>query len=96
MHSRLKFFLTNDTYCFIVPVKAYSISEAARILGVGRVTLHRWIRDKLVPTPATRIIAGVRLRFWTDSDLVKLREYKAARYWGKGGRRRKGKPGKKN
>lgn len=77
-------------------MKAFSISEAARVLRVGRVTLHRWIRDKVVPAPRTQIIAGVRIRFWTEADLAKVREYKATRYWGKGGRKERGKAKNKN
>jgi excisionase family DNA binding protein len=75
---------------------AYSISEAARVLGVGRVTLHRWIREKQVPAPKTKVIAGVRVRFWTEIDMAKLRHYKATRYWGKGSRRNKGKRSRAN
>jgi excisionase family DNA binding protein len=65
-------------------MEAYSISEAARILGVDRRTLQRWVREGRIPVPATQVLAGVRLRFWTEKDMAKLREYKAARYWGKG------------
>lgn len=70
-------------------MKVYSISEASRLLGVHRVTLHRWIQEKRVPAPATQVIAGVRLRFWTEADIAKIRDYKARQYWGKGTRRSK-------
>jgi excisionase family DNA binding protein len=62
----------------------YSISEAARQLGIQRRTLYKWIREKHVPAPSTRVVAGTRLRFWTEKGMVKLRQYKAARFWGKG------------
>jgi DNA-binding transcriptional MerR regulator len=58
----------------------YSISEAARVLGIHRATLHRWIRKGLVLEPITEEIAGSQLRYWTDDGFGKLREYKAAHY----------------
>ena len=70
-------------------MEAYSISETARILGVDRRTLQRWVRDRRIPVPTTQIVAGVRLRFWTGNDVAKMKEYKAARYWGKGKGRNK-------
>jgi excisionase family DNA binding protein len=80
----LGFYLTNAAPCGILYMKAYSISEAARLLGVDRRTVQRWIRDKRIPVPTTQVLAGVRLRFWTEQGMAKLKEYKAARYWGKG------------
>jgi excisionase family DNA binding protein len=74
-------------------MKAYSISEAARLLGVDRRTLQRWVRDNRIPAPTTQVLAGVRLRFWTEQDMARLKKYKAAQYWGKGKSRiRKHKP----
>jgi len=76
-------------------MKTYSISAAARILGINRATLHRWIQDKVIPSPSTKIISGIRCRLWTETEMVKLKEYKAANYWGKGIDRRTGKKAKK-
>ena len=82
--SGLNLYLTNAAPCGILQMKAYSISEAARLLGVDRRTLQRWVREKRIPVPTTQIVAGVHLRFWTEQDMAKLKEHKAARYWGKG------------
>jgi excisionase family DNA binding protein len=68
-------------------MKAYSVSQAAELLGVDRRTLQRWVREKRIPEPTTQVLAGVRLKFWTEHDMVELKEYKTARYWGKGKRR---------
>lgn len=76
--------MTNAAACGILDMKAYSISEAARVLGVDRRTLQRWVRERRIPVPTTQVLAGVRLRYWTENDMAKLSEYKAARYWGKG------------
>ena len=90
MESRgVDFYLTNAAWCGILYMEGYSISEAARILGVDRRTLQRWVRQGRIPVPTTHVLAGVRLRFWTERDMRKLRAYKAARYWGKGNSRTK-------
>jgi excisionase family DNA binding protein len=65
----------------------YSISEAARQLGIQRRTLYKWIREKRVPSPSTRIVAGTRIRFWTEKGMGKLRQYKAEKFWGRGKRK---------
>lgn len=70
-------------------MQTYSVSEAARMLGVDRRTLQRWIRDGRIPAPVTQVLAGVQLKFWTERDLEKLKQYKAAQYWGKGKRRKR-------
>jgi excisionase family DNA binding protein len=62
----------------------YTISEAARQLGVQRRTLYKWIREEKIPTPSTRVVAGTRVRFWTEKSMAKLKQYKAARFWGRG------------
>ena len=64
-------------------------------MGVDRGTLHRWVNEKVIPVPSTQVLAGVPLKFWTEDDIAKIREYKAARYWGRGGRRKKIKSRKK-
>jgi DNA-binding transcriptional MerR regulator len=76
-------------------MKTYSISEAARILDINRATLHRWIQDEVIPPPSTKVISGIRCRLWTETEMAKLKQYKAANYWGKGIDRRTGKKVKK-
>jgi len=71
-------------------MQRYSISEAARLLGVHRVTLHRWIGEGVIPEPIAEDIAGARLRYWTEGGLTKLKEYKAGHYRKKP-RKKKGK-----
>ncbi|SRR6266436_6946830 len=68
----------------------YSISEAARQLGIQRRTLYKWIREKYVPAPSTRVVAGTRIRFWSEKGMVKLRQFKATRFWGKGKAKKRG------
>jgi excisionase family DNA binding protein len=72
----------------------YSISEAARLLGIHRATLHRWIEKRVVPEPVTQEIAGSQIRYWTDETFTKLKQYKAEQYRKKP--RRKARNGSKN
>jgi DNA-binding transcriptional MerR regulator len=58
----------------------YSISEAARLLGIHRATLHRWIDKRVVPEPVYESIAGSQLRYWTEDGFAKLKGYKAEHY----------------
>ncbi len=68
-------------------MKKYSIAEAAQLVGVDRATVYRWIQQKLVPAPLTEVVASVRITYWTEKELAKLREHKAERYWGQGKKR---------
>jgi DNA-binding transcriptional MerR regulator len=70
----------------------YSTAQAARKVGIGRQTLHRWIRDGSVSPPGKRKVAGVTVRIWTAEDIERLRKYKEGNY--RKGRGRK--PQKKN
>jgi predicted site-specific integrase-resolvase len=54
----------------------YSISETARLLGVHRGTLRRWIKARAIPEPVAEDIAGSRLRYWTATGLAKVKQYK--------------------
>jgi hypothetical protein len=63
--------------------KRYSISEAARRIGVHRTTVHRWIAGGLVPPPIAEDIAGARLRYWTADGFAKVKEY-CENHFGKG------------
>jgi len=58
----------------------YSISEVARLLGIHRATLHRWIAKRLIPEPVTQEIAGSQIRYWTEDGLAKVKEYKFEQY----------------
>jgi excisionase family DNA binding protein len=76
-------------------MKTYSISEAARILGIDRKTLRRWIKKKLIPIPSLGISEGRPAKVWNDEDLTLIRNYMRESYWGKGVDRRTGKKAKK-
>ena len=58
----------------------YSISGAARLLGIHRATLHRWSEKGAVPEPIAQEIAGSQIRYWTEEGFAKLKQYKAEEY----------------
>jgi predicted DNA-binding transcriptional regulator AlpA len=68
-------------------MKKYSIAETAELVGVDRATMYRWIQQNLVPIPHVEVIASVRITYWTEAELTKIRAYKAEHYWGQGKQR---------
>lgn len=64
--------------------------EAAQAIGIGRVTLQRWIRANLVKAPKAVLRNGRGVRLWSAADVEKLRKAKEQLY--RKGRGRKAKP----
>lgn len=52
-------------------------SQAAKALGVHRLTLLRWLHDGLVPEPETVFIGNVRYRFFGERDICRLRRFQS-------------------
>jgi transposase-like protein len=67
----------------------HSISDTARLLGIHRGTLRRWIKRRVVPQPTAEDVAGSRLRYWTAAGLAKVRQYKEEHFREGQGRRSK-------
>ena len=65
----------------------YSTSQAARKVGISRVTLERWISTGKVKAPTALRHAPLRVRLWTEQDVERLRKSKEKFY--KKGRGRK-------
>ena len=71
-------------------MRVYSTSQTAKMLQIGRATLHRWIREAKVPAPRIRRVAGVSVRMWTVEDVRSVRRYKNQNYRkGRGGKGKK-------
>jgi excisionase family DNA binding protein len=82
--------------CDIYMKKDCSISEVARIVGVNRRTLQRWILAKQIPSPKVEIVDGKLKKSWTAAEVAQIKEHKQRTYCGKGINRRTGKKAKKN
>jgi predicted site-specific integrase-resolvase len=60
--------------------KTYSTAEAARIIGINRVTLQRWLIAGSVREPKKMSAGGVQVRIWTGRDVERVRKYKQENY----------------
>jgi len=56
--------------------RTFTTAEAAEKVGVSRQTLHKWINEKVITAPEP-VKVGVRaFRFWTTTDIAKVKEFK--------------------
>jgi excisionase family DNA binding protein len=91
---RVRFLLDKCRSATLYMKKDYSISEVARIVGVNRRTLQRWILNKQIPLPKMEIVDGKLKKSWAAAEVTQIREHKQATYRGKGIDRRTGKKAK--
>jgi excisionase family DNA binding protein len=63
--------------------------QAAKLLGIGNDTLHRWIHAGKIEAPKIQLVGGVKVRLWTDVDVERVKEYKVNSFWGKGSQRKR-------
>lgn len=61
-------------------MKGYSTAQVARLLRIGRATLHRWMREGNAPKPRPQRVGGVSVRIWSAVDVERVREYKQNNY----------------
>ncbi|MGD0695080.1 MAG: MerR family transcriptional regulator [Terriglobia bacterium] len=61
-------------------MNGYSTAQMARLLKIGRQTLHRWIKDRPSLAPRKSTVGGVVIRLWTDRDVERVRKYKQENY----------------
>jgi len=54
----------------------YSMAQAAKAVGVHKLTLYRWERQKKIPLPSR--LRRNNQRVYTDDDIAKLKAYKDA------------------
>jgi len=69
-------------------MKNYSTNEVARNVGIGRMTLLRWLKSGL-REPRRISNGGVNARVWTAADVERVREYKEKHYRKGRGRKKK-------
>ena len=61
-------------------MKVKSTAEVARLIGVSKKTLLRWLWETKIPEPKHSIGGGQDVRVWGESDLSKALKYKEANY----------------
>ena len=72
-------------------MKNLSTAQVAKVLKIGRQTLHRWMRTDPRLSPNKQKVGGVSVRIWTDQDVKRLRKYKEDNYRKGRGRKPKSK-----
>jgi excisionase family DNA binding protein len=74
----------------VVVSQKLTTTEAAKAVGLDRVTVQRWIRERKVNPPKTILRNGRGVRLWSSSDIERLSRVKELVY--RRGRGRKPKP----
>ncbi len=70
-------------------MRTYFTGQVARMLGIHKVTLQRWLLSGKVPEPKRIRVNGGETRIWTARDVERVRKWKAAHYWKGRGRKKK-------
>jgi len=73
-------------------VKAYATAQVSKLVGIGRQTLHRWIKNNPALAPRRTRVGGVVVRMWGPREVGKLRKYKRENYCKGRGRKPKSRP----
>lgn len=53
-------------------------ATVAKLLGVAKGTLLRWLRDGVLAEPKKVSVGGMKWRIWSDADIERARKVKAA------------------
>ncbi len=70
--------------------RTHTTAEAAKAVGITRITLQRWIASGKIKAPRPSLRGSVGLRLWTEADVARLQRAKEEIY--RKGRGRKPKP----
>jgi len=55
-------------------MKTFSTRQAAKKLGIGAITLSRYIAVGKVPKPKTATSGGMTIHFWTEEQIEHVRQ----------------------
>lgn len=59
-------------------MSGYGTAEAAKMVGVTKLTLLRWLRSGRLEEPKHVQASGQNWRLWTDADVERARKLKGA------------------
>jgi hypothetical protein len=62
------------------PEQIYSTAVVARMIGVHKVTLVRWLLAGRLAEPRRSSFGGQVLRLWSERDLARAKAFKDANY----------------
>jgi transposase len=60
--------------------QTYSTAEVARMIGVSKNTLFRWLYAGKLAEPKTQTFGGVESRIWSEADLERARKFREENY----------------
>jgi len=60
--------------------EVYSTAEVARMIGVDKSTLLRWLYAEKIPEPKHQTFGGVESRIWAPSELERAKTYRERNY----------------
>lgn len=61
-------------------MQRYTTVQAAKLLGVGRDSLYRWMRTGKIKGTQLVQLGGVRVRFWTERDIERTKQFLKENY----------------
>ncbi len=60
----------------MIRMEGYSTAQAAKLIGVSKATLLRWLYERRLKEPKRMDVAGKNWRIWTDEDIERARKLK--------------------
>ena len=73
----------------IIKMSGFSTSQAAKIVGVSKNTLLRWLYDGLLREPKHARVGSIKWRMWSEPDIERARRVKSKMRPGPKARRKK-------
>lgn len=61
----------------ITEMSGYSTAQVAKIVGVSKNTILRWLYEGTLREPNRSNVGGARWRVWTEADVERARRVKA-------------------
>ena len=70
-----------------MPPKTYSTPQAAKLIGVSLITVHRWLAAEKIKPFGIELGDGRKLWRWNDRDIAEGRKLKGLRKQGQNAKR---------
>jgi DNA-binding transcriptional MerR regulator len=60
--------------------KTFTTGDAAKQVGITRVTLQAWIKKGKFKAPPLATVGNISMRLWSESDIARLKKAKSKIY----------------